>query len=85
MRQGKEGGCEEVISTVTGKGGFCFGFVSGAAEISSQIESLASVSLVLQMLWGVPCLYGRAPMTGIYALGVETKDEVAQISTTPVI
>jgi KaiC/GvpD/RAD55 family RecA-like ATPase len=85
MRQGEEGECEEVISTVTGKGGFCLSFVSGAGEISSQIESLASVSLVLQMLWGVPCLYGRIPMTGIYALGLETKDEGPEISVTPVI
>jgi KaiC/GvpD/RAD55 family RecA-like ATPase len=75
----------ELISAVTEKSGVFLGFIGDESETGGEIESMGSVSLVTKMLCGVPCLYGRSPVTEIHAMELKMQNGTPEISLTPVV
>ena len=80
----KEEMVKEIILSLMKGGHTIFGFASEEKGMGREMEPIASVSLVLRMISGVPCLYGKMPRTGIYVIQLSTANQFPEITLIPI-
>jgi KaiC/GvpD/RAD55 family RecA-like ATPase len=80
----KEEMVKEIIMSLIKEGFMVFGFTSEEKGMGREMEPIASVSLVLKTISGVPCLYGNLPRTGIYVMQLNTANQYPEINLIPI-
>lgn len=84
IRGKKEEMVKEIIISLMKDGFSVFGFTSEQKGMGREMEPIASVSLVLRMISGVPCLYGNMPRTEMYVMQVSTTHQYPEITLIPI-
>jgi KaiC/GvpD/RAD55 family RecA-like ATPase len=80
----KEEMIKEIILSLIRGGYTVFGFTSEDKGMGREMEPIASVSLGLKMISGVPCLYGITPRTPIYVLHPNSANRFPEITLIPI-
>jgi len=80
----KEEMVKEIILLLIKEGFTIFGFTSEEKGMGREMEPIASISLALKMISGVPCLYGKMPRTPIYVMHLRTANQFPEINLIPV-
>ena len=83
-REKKEEMVKEIILSLMKEGFTVFGYTSEEKGMGREMEPLASVSIVLKMISGVPCMYGKKPGTEICVMQLNTANRFPEIKLTPI-
>jgi len=83
-REKKKEVVEGIILPLMKEGFTVFGSTSGEKGMETEMEPIASVFIVLEMISGVPCMYGETPRTGIHVMQVSTANGFPEIKLTPI-
>jgi KaiC/GvpD/RAD55 family RecA-like ATPase len=80
----KEEMIKEIILSLIRGGYTVLGFTSEGKGMGREMEPIASVSIVLKMISGVPCLYGKMPRTPVYVLHLNSVNRFPEITLIPI-
>ncbi|MEA2033356.1 MAG: gas vesicle protein GvpD P-loop domain-containing protein [Euryarchaeota archaeon] len=83
-REKKEEMVKEIILSLMKEGFTVFGYTSEEKGMGREMEPLASVSIVLKMISGVPCMYGKKPGTEIHVMQLNTANRFPELKLTPI-
>jgi hypothetical protein len=79
----KEEMVKEIILSLIKEKFTIFGFTSEENGMGREMEPIAYVSIVLRMISGVPCLYGKTPRTGIYVMKPSATNQFPEMNLIP--
>jgi KaiC/GvpD/RAD55 family RecA-like ATPase len=84
-RDNKEEMVKELIPALMKDEFTVFGSTSEEKGMGREMEPIASVFILLEMISGVPCMYGKMPMTEIYVMQLSIANRFPEIKLTPIV
>lgn len=82
-RDKKEVMVKEIILSLMKAGFAVFGYTSEEKGMGREMEPIASVFIVLKLISGIPCMYGKMPGTEIYVMQLNTANRFPELKLTP--
>jgi|GEM_PF-643902 len=82
-RDKKEVMVKEIILSLMKDGFAVFGYTSEEKGMGREMEPIASVFIVLKLISGIPCMYGKTPGTEIYVMQLNTANRFPELKLTP--
>ena len=83
-REKEEEMVKEIILSLMKEGFTVFGYTSEEKGMGREMEPIASVFIVLKLISGVPCMYGKMPGTEIYVMQLNTANRFHELKLTPI-